>query len=123
MKPEKRHLMDDLLDDEREARREATLVAGGRILRRRRWRRAAERSFAVVAILGMAALFFQRPITPRPSGLTSVPAPPGQARSLTDAEPLALFPETPVCLVAWGDRNNRITSPSPGSNQPLSARS
>ena len=41
MKPEKQQLIQDLLGDE--SRRDATLLAGGRILRRRRHWRAATR--------------------------------------------------------------------------------
>ena len=82
MKPEKQHLIHDLLDEDRDARREATLLAGGRILRRRRWRRMALRSFAVVAILGIAALSIQRTLAPRPRVITSVPAPPDRVHGL-----------------------------------------
>src|SRR5438477_6822913 len=98
MKPEKRHLIDDLLDERREARREATLMAGARILRRRRWRRVTAQSLAGIAILGIAPLLLPRPTPPPPGVLPSITPPQVQARSLTDAELLALFPDTPVGL-------------------------
>jgi len=58
MTPEKRHLIADLFDETQAAQREATLLAGGRILRRKRWRRVAVRGFAVAAVIvaGIAAL-------------------------------------------------------------------
>src|SRR5690349_1429515 len=98
MKPERRHLIHDVFDEEPDARRLATLLAGGRILRRKRWRRAALKSLAVVAVLGVAAFSIQRMLAPRRGVLTVVPAASEQVRSLTDAELLALFPKTPVGL-------------------------
>jgi hypothetical protein len=114
MKPEKRHLIDDLLDEEGDARREATLLASARILRRRRWRRVMVQSLAVVAILGIAALMLPRPTPPRPVVLTSIAAPPGQVRSLTDAELLDLFPNTPVGLAKLTNGKKRLIFPRPG---------
>ena len=114
MKPEKRHLIDDLLDEEGEARREVTLMAGAQILRRRRWRRVTVQSLALVAILGIAALLLPRPTPPRPVVLTSVAAPQGQVHSLTDAELLALFPNTPVGLATLANGKKRLIFPRPG---------
>jgi len=114
MKPEKRHLIHDLLDEQRDARREATLLAGGRILRRRRWRRVALRSFAAVTLLALATISLQRRITPRPVNLTAIPAPPAPAQSLSDAELLALFPNTPVGLITFGNGKKQLIFPRPG---------
>jgi hypothetical protein len=114
MKPEKRHLIHDLLDEQREARREAALLAGGRILRRRRWRRAAARSFAAVALLAGALLCLQRQVPNRTSTVTAVPPRTAPAQSLTDAELLALFPDTPVGLVTLEDGRKRLVFPRPG---------
>ena len=80
MKPERRHLIHDVFDEEPDARRLATLLAGGRILRRKRWRRAALKSLAVVAVLGVAAFSIQRMLAPRRGVLTAVPAASEQVR-------------------------------------------
>ena len=117
MKPEKQHLIHDLLDEDRDARREATLLAGGRILRRRRWRRMALRSFAVVAILGIAALSIQRTMTPRPRVLTSVPVPPSEVHGLTDDELLSLFPNTPIGLTTLENGKKRLIFPRSGDEE------
>jgi hypothetical protein len=117
MKPEKRHLIHDLLDEERGARREATLLAGGRILRRRRWRRVALRSFAAVMLLALATFTLQRMIAPRHPVLTAVPAPSDAVKSLTDAELLALFPNTPVGLVTLESGRKQLIFPRPGDQE------
>src|SRR5258707_11870134 len=56
MKPEKQSLIHDLLDEQRDRRREATLLAGGRILRRRHWRRAR---YQVVDLEGTGNIHFK----------------------------------------------------------------
>ena len=118
MRPEKRHLIHDVLDDQGSARREATLLAGGRILRRRRWRRAALRGIAAVALLAVAALSLQRPVPNRTEKLAAVTAPPSAPpQSLTDAELLALFPDTPVGLVTLEDGRKRLVFPRPGDEE------
>jgi hypothetical protein len=65
MKTEKRQLIHDLLDEKRDTRREATLQAGGRILRWRRWRRRGLQTLAAVTLLGVAAISLQRMMAPR----------------------------------------------------------
>src|SRR5213075_1827826 len=86
MKPEKRELIHALLD-EPHTRREATLLAGSRILRRRRWGRAALRTFAALALLTTTVLSLQRWIPSRPTGSPATPPAQEQAvQSLTDAE-------------------------------------
>jgi len=117
MKPEKRHLIHDLLEEQGNARREATLLACGRILRRRRWRRAAVRSFAAVAFIAVAVLSLQRLVPNRAPILTAVPPPPAPAQSLTDAELLALFPDTPVGLITLENGRKRLVFPRPGDEE------
>ncbi len=56
MNPEKRQLIESLTDGQALARREATLLAGARVLRYRRWRRVAGRSLAGVVIIAVAVL-------------------------------------------------------------------
>lgn len=114
MKPEKRDFIHDLLDEQRAARREATLRAGGRILRRRRWRRLALQSFAAVAFLAIATFSIERLVSPRRPTLTAGPSPAAPTQSLTDAELLALFPDTPVGLVTLEDGRKRLVFPRPG---------
>jgi hypothetical protein len=114
MKPEKRHLLEDLLDEEQAARREAAFVAGGRILRRKRWRRVALRSFAVAAILGAAVFSIHRTPSPRALVIALVPAVPDQPKALTDEELLALFPNTPVALASLENGTKRLIFPRAG---------
>lgn len=116
MRPEKRHLIHELLDGQRHARREVTLLAGGRILRRRRRWRLAFRGFTVVALLALAALSSQylvrspgRPVASQPP---AAPVP-----SLTDAELLALFPDTPVGLITLENGKKRLIFPRPGDQE------
>ena len=117
MKPEKRVLLEDVLG---ETRREATLVAGRRILRRRRWKRAAARSSALLAVLVLAALVIHQP-RPVPVVAKTVPAQPSspavRVQYLTDDELLALFPNTPVGLIQTADGRKRLIFPRPGDEE------
>src|SRR5207244_2602352 len=117
MKPEKRSLIHDLLDERPDRRRDATLLAGGRILQRRRWRRLAVRSFAVVGILAITSFALHRMSAPAPPVFTAVPPPGNQTASLTDDELLALFPNTPVGLVTFADGKKRLIFPRPGDEE------
>src|SRR5262245_22232630 len=120
MNPEKRHLIHDLLDEQHEARRQATLLAGGRVLRRRRWRRVTIQTFAAVTLVAIAAFSLQRLIPPRSPIVAAVPPPAPVtpvAQSLTDAELLALFPDTPVGLVTLEDGRKRLVFPRPGDEE------
>jgi len=117
MKPEKQHLLHDLLDEQRDARRDSTLQAGGRILRRRRWRRAAVQSFSAIVLLALAVFSLERMTVPRPAVLTAVPVQPDTIQSLTDAELLALFPDTPVGLVTLENGRKRLIFPRPGDEE------
>ena len=117
MKPEKQHLLHSVLDEHADPRREATLLAGGRILRRKRWRRVALRNLTVLAILGMALFSIQRMTAPRPRDLAPAAAPKDQARSLTDNELLALFPNTPVALATLENGKKRLIFPRAGDEK------
>ncbi len=117
MKPEKRALIHDLLDEGREGRRDKTLLAGGRMLRRRRWRRLAVRNFAIVGMIGMTAFALQRMLAPAPPVFTALPSPSVQTGSLTDDELLALFPNTPVGLATLDDSKKRLIFPRPGDEE------
>jgi hypothetical protein len=116
MKPEKQKLILDLMD--RESGREAILLAGTRVLRRRRRWRYASRGLMFAAFVGVAILWIEHSI-PHPSVVHQVtqvqPAPPAsQPKALTDDELLALFPDTPVGLVTLADGQKRLIFPRPG---------
>jgi hypothetical protein len=117
MKPEKQHLIHELLDPRRDARRDAILSAGDRILLQRRRRRLAGQSLAAVTFLALTAFSIQRLATRRPPLLTAGPPPAPAARSLTDAELLALFPDTPVGLVTLENGKKRLVFPRPGDEE------
>jgi len=126
MKPEERQLIHDLLDEQCDARREATLLAGGRVLRARRWRRRSIQAFATVAVLGIAAIVLQRICMPQPAAVSIASAPsvpptpttfeenPPTAASVTDAELLAMFPDTPVALATLGNGQKKLIFLRPG---------
>jgi hypothetical protein len=119
MKPEKHQLIQDLLGDE--SRRDATLHAGGRILRRRRHWRAATRSVALALVATAAILSLEQKKSHPPFVQTSLPpAKPvasTQPRSLTDDELLALFPNTPVGLATLPDGKKLLLFPRPGDEK------
>lgn len=124
MRPEKQSLIHDVFENgETDARRQAILVAGGRILlHKRRWR-FARRCFAVAAVAGLMVLGIQR-IPERlgesqhSSVLTNAgtfAAAPAHApvHHLSDDELLDLFPDTPVAL-ATIEGKKRLIFPRPG---------
>jgi hypothetical protein len=116
MKPEKQQLIHDLLDDE--SRREITLLAGTKILRRRRHWRVAWRTFAVMALAAATVLFVKQNRQQRTLAQISPPkakpAAPLQAQSLTDEQLLALFPNTPVGLATLPNGKKLLIFPRPG---------
>ena len=118
MKPEKQQLIHDLLGDE--SRREATLLAGGRILRRRRHWRVAWRTFVVIALASATVLFVeqnrQRRTLAQFSPPAAKPAAPLQAQSLTDEQLLSLFPNTPVGLAKLPNGKKLLIFPRPGDD-------
>lgn len=127
MKPEKRQLIDDLLG--RPGHREATLVAGAQILRRRRHRRTAIRGFALLMLLTLGGLWLEtvqrhnHPAGPTREAVPLAVAPsPVQPQALTDDELLALFPNTPVGLATLSDGRKRLIFPRPGDEQKFITR-
>jgi hypothetical protein len=126
MKPDRRHLIHDLLDGERDTRREATLLAGGRILRRRRQLRMAARGLFFLASLVAVSFWFGRPnphqtIAHAPLQAVS-PVASSQPQALTDDELLALFPDTPVGLATLADGSKRLIFPHPGDERKFVTR-
>ena len=115
MRPEKKQLWEVVMDEDRAAHRDAVLLAGARVLRHRRWRRLAWRSFAAgVAGLAFAALLAHKSSRHAPSALALAAKPPG---SVTDAELLGMFPNTPVGLVTLKDGTKRLIFPRPGDEE------
>ena len=116
MKPEKQQLIHDLLDGEN--RRETTLLAGTKILRRRRHWRVAWRTFAAVMLATAAVLLVEQnrprqPVARISPSETKSPAP-LPAQSLTDEQLLALFPNTPVGLATLPNGKKLLIFPRAG---------
>jgi hypothetical protein len=118
MKPEKRNLIHDLLDEEHDMRREAILVAGGRILRHRRWKRTAMRSAAALAVVAIvAAISIQEFRARQLPVIVKISAPAAvRVHYLTDDELLNLFTNTPVGLATVGGKKILIF-PRPGDEE------
>ena len=116
MKPEKQQLIHELLEGE--SRREATLLAASKVLRRRRYWRAAQRALALVLCLALAGLLLEQKQGRRPPVRTMskapTPAAATQPHSLTDDELLALFPNTPVGLATLPNGKKLLLFPHPG---------
>ncbi|MCI0747017.1 MAG: hypothetical protein L0Y58_16560 [Verrucomicrobia subdivision 3 bacterium] len=75
-------------------------------------------TFAVVTLVGIAALSLQRLVPPRNPIITTGPPPSAPSvQSLTDAELLALFPDTPVGLVTLANGRKRLIFPRPGDEE------
>lgn len=122
MNPEKRFLLDDVRGD---ARREGTLQAGRKILRHRRWRRAATRTFAVLAVAALAAVAIhpKRPVPAVAQTDAGKSGPPlVRVEYLTDDELLALFPGTPVGLITTSDGRKQLIFPHPGDEEKFITR-
>jgi hypothetical protein len=124
VKPEKQQLIHDLLGQN--GCREATLLAGTRILRRRRRWRIVSQSLASLLALAAAAIWLEQrnissPSTP-PLARTTTPAAPLQPQALTDDQLLALFPHTPVGLATLSDGHKRLIFPRPGDEQKFITR-
>lgn len=113
MKREREQLLEELWEQDAEARRTTILHAGAQALRRRRWIRRAQQCCACLLVL-LAASFAVREFnntaeTPVVSHAPTVPAAaPTPAHSLTDEELLALFPDTPVGLATLSDGKKRL---------------
>jgi hypothetical protein len=106
MKPEKRLLLHDLLeDDDTGLRRQAILLAGARVLRRRRWRRQGIQALAAVAFISVMVFSARNLFVPsRPSMAAPSAVFPSKTPYLTDDQLLALFPNTPVGLATVDGR-------------------
>ena len=119
MKPEKQRLLHDLLGGDE--RREATLLAGARILRRRRQWRATSRGLVIVLAMATAGLWLERadlskPTVGKPAQLAAAPVP-ARPQAFTDDQLLALFPNIPVGLAKLPDGHKRLIFPRPGDEQ------
>ena len=124
MKPEKQQLIHDLLGHDQ--RREATLLAGTRILRRRRRWRIALQSFASLLILPAVAFWLEQSQPSHASKPTlaqsTPPTTPAESKALTDDQLLALFPQTPVGLATLSDGHKRLIFPHPGDEKKFITR-
>jgi hypothetical protein len=124
MKIEKRQLIHDLFENENQG--ETALLAGTRILRRRRYRRVAMRISCLTLVMATAAtlwfenqnpnrLAFKAPAT---TPTSRPPAPKKvEVQSLTDDELLSLFPNTPVGLVTLSNGRKILIFPRPGDEE------
>lgn len=110
MKPEKRILFDDVMD---QSRREATLFAGGKILRRRRFKRIAGRSFALLAVAALAIVA----VYPKHTAVVKMAVTKPVVHLMTDKELLALFPNVPVGLMKLPDGREKLIFLRPGDEQ------
>ena len=127
MNPEKKSLVQELLDDSaRAARREATLTAGRRVLRHRRQRRVVLAfGLGLGCVLVALSAFRQLFVPPQPAArvrVTSSPAlppppvAPFRVHQLTDDELLKLFPDVPVGL-ATVQGKKYLVFPRPADRQ------
>jgi hypothetical protein len=117
MKPEKEHLLDDLLDGQ--SRREATLRAGAHILRRRRHWRTARQTAAALLLVGIASiLLVHKSRLQKEAIVPSAENNPALVQSdvLTDEQLLALFPKTPVGLVTLQNGKKMLIFPRPADD-------
>lgn len=112
MNPEKRQLLEDLLAGDN--RRETTLLAGARVLRRRRVTRVAGRALIMLAAVIIVATWLV--YTPQKPAVQVAKQSPTR-KSLTDEELLSLFPDTPVALATLPDGRKQLIFPRPGDQQ------
>lgn len=105
MNPEKRDLINDLLgNSDAQMRRAATLSAGGKLMGRKRWRRAAIRTGGAALIFVIAAVCICVQIFPQHQRRVKSRATNPAVTYLTDEQLLALFPNTPVGLATVDHR-------------------
>lgn len=124
MKPEKQRMIADVLAPGHAAARDAILLEGGRILRRKKVQRVTLQIAGAIAVVGLAAMPFLRSSTSETPGKVAVavsstaPVPaPSQPKALTDKELLALFPDTPVALASLENGHKRLIFPRPGDEE------
>jgi hypothetical protein len=123
MKPEKQNLIRDLIGNE--SNREATLLVGAHILRRRRqWRavRQGSLALALVVVVVTLALWKESPLPPRIASVAVPAKPVSQVHEMTDEELLSLFPNTPVALAPLPDGTKRLLFPRPGDSRRFISR-
>jgi len=115
MKREKQRLIDELIGDDN--RDSGTLQAASKILRRRRQCRVARQVLALIILMAATAWLVeqknQRQLAahaPPPEATRPMPQP---VHSLTDAELLALFPNTPVGLATLPNGRKLLIFPRP----------
>jgi hypothetical protein len=118
MKPERSDLLRDVLDAGQQ--RDAVLLAGGKILRRKRHLRIATHSLAIAGVVALAiiSLHPRHPSHPTP---VIAQAPASKVQYITDDELLALFPDTPVALGTVNGKKTLIF-PRPGDEARFIAR-
>jgi hypothetical protein len=106
MKPEKRLLLHELLEGDGDClRRQTTLLAGARVLRRRRWRRFGIQTFGLMALISIMGFSAHKLLAPRrPSITANSSASSSKTFYLTDDELLALFSNTPVAMATVNGR-------------------
>lgn len=105
MRPDKQLLIRDLLEGSGdESTRHNALLAGRRVLRRKRYTRVAGRSLAVLASITLVFLTLRPKPNRVPAIVTEIPAAPTPVQSLTDEQLLAMFPDVPVGLATIGDK-------------------
>lgn len=119
MKPDKEHLLHELLDGDRTARRDATLLAGAHVLHQRRQRRMVLRVVALAVVLLAAGIWVDSLNSHKPANRVqaraSVVTPGPQA--LTDDQLLALFPNTPVGLATLAHGKKQLIFPRPADER------
>jgi hypothetical protein len=113
MKPEKCRLIDELLDGPDGGRRAATLLAGRRILRYKRWRRRASQGLGFALVVTIVAIWPHSRTAPQPRAAATRSTATPAVRFLTDDQLLALFPNIPVGL-AIVDGRKVLIFPRPG---------
>jgi len=118
MNSDKKRLIHDLMNDGgEETRRTETLLAGGRVLRRRRHVRQATRALSVLGLAALATLWVQQWTSHKSTVLVESPKPspstpaPAEIQKLTDDELLALFPDVPVGLATLSDGTKKLIFP------------
>jgi len=120
MNPEKQSLIENLIShDDPSGQRMAALRAGVRVLRVRRWKRRAAFGLSGSALLCLLILGLWHASGPKLKEIVTVKPvvpPEPQIQKLTDNELLALFPDTPVGLVAVGE-GKRLIFLRPGDEE------
>ncbi len=107
MKNSDRDLLQDLFPD---SSREATLLRGGRVMRRRRFVHRAARVAPFIAVIALAGALVLRHEQPAPQS-AGIPATVTK-KSLTDEQLFALFPGVPKAIMTVNGQK-RLIFPRP----------